>query len=281
MLHQEPLWPLLSLTVLAHEIKGLSAAKSQAACALTAECRWAVTGTPIQNRLSDLFSLIHFLRLSPYCEKKAFDGAITNPWIRREETGLQALVKLLGYIMLRRPKTAITLPKRQDHRRFLSFSAQEQEAYDVAKKRALERLEDALSTGMPQDGYRNALEKINALRVICELGCWLPKPTLLQPPMNSQMYGRGMTPGTSEGSLTPIATTSDFEDDFERDNTSTFGEMSSDLQEAFPSIEETLNRTSSCLTHQVTGSPIPTTQWPTKIQALIQDIQTCALSTKR
>ncbi|GKU06018.1 alpha- -mannosyltransferase [Fusarium langsethiae] len=171
-----------------HQIKSLSTAKSRAACALIADCRWAVTGTPIQNRLSELFSLIHFLRLSPYSAKKAFDRAFTNPWLQGEGSGFQALTKLLGYIMLRRPKALINLPKREDHCRCLTFSRQEQEAYDIAKKRAVECLDDALDSGNMQEGYRNALEKINALRVVCELGCQprqstfkLPETNLLTP----------------------------------------------------------------------------------------------------
>ncbi|KAH6871239.1 SNF2 family N-terminal domain-containing protein [Thelonectria olida] len=133
----------------AHEIKDLSTSKARAVCALRASCRWAVTGTPIQNRLSELFSLFHFLRLHPYCEKRSFDEGITNPWLRGEERGLQALVKLLGYTMLRRSKNAIILPRRKDHRRFLKFSAQEQHAYDIAKQKAIECIEDALASWKP------------------------------------------------------------------------------------------------------------------------------------
>ncbi|RYP58607.1 hypothetical protein DL770_010394 [Monosporascus sp. CRB-9-2] len=224
----------------AHEIKDLSTSKARAACALRASCRWAVTGTPIQNRLSELFSLFYFLRLNPYCEKRSFDEGITNPWLRGEERGLQALVKLLGYTMLRRSRNAIILPGRQDHRRFLKFSAQEQHAYDVAKQKAIECLEDALVSSKPQKGYSNALQKINALRVIY-----------------------------------------DIEDDdcgLETDR-SPFGDISSRLQERSPSCTPGTGLSPSPR-DPLTESSVSSSQWPTKIQALIEDLQSCAVGSK-
>ena len=44
------------------------AAQAHAVFALHAERRWAMSGTPIQNQLDDLFSLLHFLRAAPFDE---------------------------------------------------------------------------------------------------------------------------------------------------------------------------------------------------------------------
>lgn len=40
----------------------------QAAFMLDAECRWVLTGTPIMNSLSDLFSIVKFLRVDPFSD---------------------------------------------------------------------------------------------------------------------------------------------------------------------------------------------------------------------
>ncbi|KAM6513597.1 hypothetical protein FALCPG4_015984 [Fusarium falciforme] len=180
--------------------------------------------------------------------------------------------------MLRRPKTEIALPERKDYHRLLFLSTQDQQVYDIAKKRAIECLQDALSSSKPQDGYRNALEKINALRVICELGCLPPKSALLQVP--NLPYDRDLTSCTSEGSLTPSATMDDIEDDYGKGSPANSDGMLSDLQKAL-STAQPPSCPSPCIDYQTsTELQIPPDQWPTKIQALVQDIQACSVGTK-
>lgn len=57
----------------AHSIKDRSCSTARAAFALKAEKRLCLTGTPLQNRVGELFSLIRFLKLDPfaayYCKK--------------------------------------------------------------------------------------------------------------------------------------------------------------------------------------------------------------------
>ena len=49
----------------AHMIKSRSSQTSHAAFALTGIHRWALSGTPLQNRVGEFYSLIRFLRLDP------------------------------------------------------------------------------------------------------------------------------------------------------------------------------------------------------------------------
>eukprot|EP00928_Gymnodinium_smaydae_P035606 TRINITY_DN25023_c0_g4_i1.p1 TRINITY_DN25023_c0_g4~~TRINITY_DN25023_c0_g4_i1.p1 ORF type:complete len:1193 (+),score=345.81 TRINITY_DN25023_c0_g4_i1:101-3679(+) len=50
----------------AHRIKGRTNSTALAAYALQGGFKWCLTGTPLQNRVGELYSLIRFLRLRPY-----------------------------------------------------------------------------------------------------------------------------------------------------------------------------------------------------------------------
>ena len=50
----------------AHTIRNPKSQVSQAVCRLRAAKRWAVTGTPVQNKELDMYSLLRFLRVTPF-----------------------------------------------------------------------------------------------------------------------------------------------------------------------------------------------------------------------
>ena len=62
-----------------HIIRNPSAQMSKAAHALNAERRWVVTGTPIQNSMKDLWSLICFLKLEPFTDRQWWRRSIERP----------------------------------------------------------------------------------------------------------------------------------------------------------------------------------------------------------
>lgn len=162
---------LTSDNIPAHYIKDSSTITARAAYALNADRRWAVTGTLIQNRLSELCSLLRFLQIYPYSDKEAFDEDIANLWSSgREEEAFSRLKKLLKFIMLRRSDKILHLPKRTDQRLLLEFDSDEQRCYNRAKEVAICALDDILGAGNPGNGYTNVLSKVNRLRMICNLG---------------------------------------------------------------------------------------------------------------
>eukprot|EP00494_Astrolonche_serrata_P024484 UN24742 len=73
----------------AHIIRSRKTKMWRACTALTAERRWALTGTPVQNKLDDLFSLFAFLRLKPWTEYKYWKTIILNQIKPGNNTGIQ------------------------------------------------------------------------------------------------------------------------------------------------------------------------------------------------
>jgi SNF2 family DNA or RNA helicase len=53
-------------------IKNRNTQGSQGVHQLRATYRWCLTGTPMMNNVSELFPLIRFLRIRPYCDFKMF-----------------------------------------------------------------------------------------------------------------------------------------------------------------------------------------------------------------
>ena len=147
---------------------------ARAACALNATARWAVTGTPIQNRLTDLASLLKFIRAHPYTDPKQFDADITHLWkTGQDEEAVKRLKHLSASILLRRAKGAISLPPRRDTQCPVDFTRDERAVYDSAREQTITRIDEALqkSSEVSRIGiYVNALQQIESLRLICNMG---------------------------------------------------------------------------------------------------------------
>ncbi|SPO00197.1 related to global transactivator [Cephalotrichum gorgonifer] len=171
-----------------HIIRNETSQRSKAICALDARCRWAVTGTPIQNHLNDLATLLKFIRAYPYHEKGRFEEDITRP-LKEEvpgQEGVARLQRLSSCLLLRRPKRTVPLPERHDKECPIDFTPLEKETYDELKNRAVMGIENALkqSSGMSRSGaYVNMLQQIEALRLFCNLGLHYGTRHEAMPPM--------------------------------------------------------------------------------------------------
>ena len=139
-------------------------------CDLSAERRWGVTGTPIQNRLTDLFSLFKFLKCAPFDDLKVFNAHVTKNWkAKSDPTCVAKLKTLVNCLSLRRPKTTVTLPPRKDDTVCLDFNDQERHYYERIKTSTMQKLNlvDGESSSV---NFINALKWVNELRLICNHG---------------------------------------------------------------------------------------------------------------
>lgn len=164
----------------AHTIKDKSTRTAKAACTLDAERRWVVTGTPIQNRLSELYSLLHFLHVSPLGEEAWWSHMIMRPIRNHDERGLQRLQTALSMILLRRTKdqrtrdasgqirAVVDLPPRAVTVQPAAFSAEEQAFYDALWEQSKNKFNRLVEDGTVLQNYAHILELLLRLRQACD-----------------------------------------------------------------------------------------------------------------
>lgn len=157
----------------AHMIREPSTLQFKAICRLHASRRWAVTGTPVQNKLEDLASLLAFLRVKPFHDRAMFNQHIVAPFKLCDEGIIPKLRLLVDTITLRRMKDKIDLPPRHDNTIKLQFSVEERRMYEVFAKDAQLRVNVITSERERLVGgksYIHILQAILRLRLFCSGG---------------------------------------------------------------------------------------------------------------
>jgi SNF2 family DNA or RNA helicase len=158
----------------AHMIREQSTLQFKAICRLPAQRRWAVTGTPVQNRLDDLAALLAFLRLHPFDDRGKFVRHIVEPFKACDPEIVPKLRVLVDTITLRRLKDKIDLPSREDLVVRLDFSPDERAIYDLFARNAQNRVK-VLAGGNNEKAiggntYIHILKSILRLRLLCAHG---------------------------------------------------------------------------------------------------------------
>ena len=164
---QQVNWQCLVLDE-AQNIKNSDAKQSRAARQIDAQFRVALTGTPVENRLGELWSIMDFLNPGYLGPKNFFQRRFATPIERYGDTAsLRALKGLVQPFILRRLKTDRTiiqdLPEKQEMTVFCGLSAEQANLYQQTVDQALETLDDA--TGVQRKGQILAL--LTKLKQIC------------------------------------------------------------------------------------------------------------------
>lgn len=161
-------------------IKNKATKAAIAACYLQAEYRWCLTGTPMQNSVDELYSLIRFLRIAPYSSFEKFSRDFSRPLKAKSTYGdskqnamrqLQALCKA---IMLRRTKTSkidgqpiLQLPEKTIEQQHAAFSEDELAFYQALEDKTKITFNKYLKAGTVGRNYSNALVLLLRLRQAC------------------------------------------------------------------------------------------------------------------
>jgi superfamily II DNA or RNA helicase len=148
LLHQEAEmlagreWQMVVLDE-AQAIKNAETKRAQASLALQAGFRLALTGTPVENYLDELWSLFNFLNPGLLGAREGFQKRFAVPIERdRDVHARQALRALIRPFLLRRTKAAVLseLPPRTEQTVNVGMSEAERAFYEALRQQALETL---------------------------------------------------------------------------------------------------------------------------------------------
>lgn len=160
----------------AHSIKNRQSKTAKACYEISAEHRWVLTGTPIVNRLEDLFSLVRFLRVEPWSNFSFWKTFITVPFESKDFIrALDVVQTVLEPLVLRRTKdmktpsgdALVPLPPRVIEVEKVVLSKNERELYDHIFARAKRTFSANIEAGTLMKSYTTMLAQILRLRQSC------------------------------------------------------------------------------------------------------------------
>jgi SWI/SNF-related matrix-associated actin-dependent regulator of chromatin subfamily A3 len=154
----------------AHDIRNPATNQFKAVAALTAQHRWCLTGTPIQNSLDDLGALTTFLKVPILESPQTFAKIVKNPINTNATTRYQNLRVLLKTICLRRTRELLNLPEPVPQIRRISLTSSERADYDSLVYQGRVQIDMAVSGRRKGPINSTVLKALLKLRIFCNNG---------------------------------------------------------------------------------------------------------------
>ncbi|MCR4892177.1 MAG: DEAD/DEAH box helicase [Lachnospiraceae bacterium] len=152
----------------AQYIKNAKAAASKAVKVLKADHRYALTGTPIENRLAELHSIFDFLMPGFLYDRKAFETKFEHPIVKeKDEAATERLKRMTGPFILRRRKVEVLkdLPAKLEEVRYAEITGEQQRVYDAQVVRMKQML--ASSGELKGEDRIRIFAELTRIREIC------------------------------------------------------------------------------------------------------------------
>ena len=152
------------------EAQVIKNAKTQGAKAvkeISANARFALTGTPVENRLSELWSIFDFLLPGFLCSYRKFRERYELPIVKNQDPeALTALRRMTGPFVLRRLKKDVLreLPGKEERIVYSAASGRQQKLYTASALKLKEALAGGAWSG---NGKLEVLSQLMRLRQIC------------------------------------------------------------------------------------------------------------------
>ncbi len=152
----------------AQNIKNPETKQTQVIRKIEADFRIALTGTPVENRLSELWSIMHFLNPGYLGARKAFRENFALPIERyQDKAALEQLKTLTTPFILRRvktdPRVISDLPEKVETKVYCTLTEEQATLYEAAVQDVMKRIEE--EDGMQRRGL--VLSMLMQLKQIC------------------------------------------------------------------------------------------------------------------
>ena len=153
----------------AQNIKNHGTQAAKAVKKIHAEVRFALTGTPIENRLSELWSIFDFLMPGILGTYEKFRKGYELPIVQNQDERLAGrLKKMISPFILRRVKGEVLkeLPDKMEQIVYARMGEEQRKLYEVHAVRLMESLEKQSDEEL-QKGKLQILAELTRLRQIC------------------------------------------------------------------------------------------------------------------
>ena len=151
----------------AQAIKNPDSQAARAAYQLRARLKLALSGTPVENRLEELFSLMHFANPGLLGARSDFRARFDEPIAAGDASATARLREIVRPFVLRRVKRDVApeLPPRTEDVMWVELSEDERAAYDTVRAATQKELVEAV------DGGRGVLAALEALLRLRQAAC--------------------------------------------------------------------------------------------------------------
>ena len=150
-------------------IKNHSTLAAKAVKEIHASCRLALTGTPVENRLSELWSIFDYLMPGFLFGYQRFREELESPIVQQQdEAAMERLQKMIRPFVLRRLKKDVLkdLPDKLEEEMYVCLEGEQLKLYDAHVKR-LALMLDKQSDEEFRKGRIQILSELTRLRQLC------------------------------------------------------------------------------------------------------------------
>ena len=151
----------------AQAIKNATTKRSQAVFELNADFRLALSGTPVENRLAELWSIMRFANPGLLGSISRFNERFAIPIERdKDRDAMHTLRRLIAPFLLRRTKSQVLqeLPPRTELLVKIAPSKEEASHYEALRRQAIAEADKALTENKAGQARMNILAQLTRLR---------------------------------------------------------------------------------------------------------------------